>query len=212
MTTTPPRRRRGPARPSIGDVARQAGVSLGTVSNVLNRPERVSPATRARVLAAIEALAFVPSGPARQLRAGTPTSAGVVVPDAGDPAWTAVVRGAEDRLVAGDHPLVLGSSDDDPAREARHLRLLEEHGVLGVLVVPGRHGVAHLVAMQSRGVAVVLLGGASPVPELASVAVGGGASARPPGRDAARRLGHVAADVLLRRAAGDPPEHVTLRP
>jgi LacI family transcriptional regulator len=55
---------------SIRDVATQAGVSVGTVSNVLNRPELVAPATRARVEEAIAALGFVRNESARQLRAG----------------------------------------------------------------------------------------------------------------------------------------------
>lgn len=66
-------------RTSISDVARHAGVAVGTVSNVLNRPDVVAPATRDRVLAAIADLSFVPSGAARQLRAGTITTVGAIL-------------------------------------------------------------------------------------------------------------------------------------
>lgn len=170
MTTSPSRRRTG-TRASIGDVARQAGVSLGTVSNVLNRPERVSPATRAKVLAAIEALAYVPSGAARQLRAGRLTTVGAVVRDLAHPACTAVARGIEDRLTVDDHTLMVASSDEDHAREVHHLRLFEEHGVLGVLVTPTAHEVRHLLDLQARGAEVVLLDPHGRVPELTSVCV-----------------------------------------
>ncbi|WP_029252054.1 LacI family DNA-binding transcriptional regulator [Paraoerskovia marina] len=166
MTTTAPQR-----RASISDVARTAGVSVGTVSNVLNRPDRVSPATRDRVLAAIDKLSFVPNGSARQLRAGTITTAGAIVLDVANPFFTDVARGIEDRLSQDDFTVMLASSDEDPDREARYLRLFEEHGVQGIMVVPATSDIDHLLAVRRRGVAVVLLDRPSPVSGLSSVAV-----------------------------------------
>lgn len=163
--------RRGPRRSSISDVARHAGVSLGTVSNVLNRPDRVSSATRDRVLQSIEELRFVPNGSARTLRAGTITTVGAILLDIANPFFTEVARGIEDRLSQDDYTLMLASSDEDPAREQRYLRLFEEHGVLGVLVTPAEAEIDHLVELRRRGVQVVLLDRTSPVPEIASVAV-----------------------------------------
>lgn len=175
MSTTVPRR-----RASISDVAQRAAVSVGTVSNVLNRPDRVSPATRDRVLRAIDELSFVPNGSARQLRAGTITTAGAIVLDIANPFFTDVARGIEARLDADDYTLMLASSDEDPAREARYLRLYEEHGVRGVMVVPATPDIDHLLALRERGLDVVLLDQPSPVPSLSSVAVddeAGGAAA-----------------------------------
>ena len=80
---------------SVIDVALRAGVSLGTVSNVLNRPDRVSPATRERVLAAIEELGFVRNEAARQLRAGPSRTIGLVVLDVGNPFFTDIAAGVE---------------------------------------------------------------------------------------------------------------------
>jgi len=158
-------------RASVSDVARHAEVSVGTVSNVLNRPDRVAPATRERVLAAIEALAFVPNGSARQLRAGTITTVGAVVLDIANPFFTDVARGIEDRLARDDYTLMVASSEEDPEREARYLRLFEEHGVQGVMVVPATDRVDHLLALRDRGVGVVLLDRPAPTPDLSSVAV-----------------------------------------
>ena len=158
-------------RASISDVARVAGVSVGTVSNVLNRPERVLPATRERVEAAIEQLSFVRNASARQLRAGTITTVGAIVLDLSNPFFTDVVRGIEHRLELDDYTAMVASSDDDPAREIRYLRLFEEHGVLGVLVVPATEEISHLLTLRDRGVGVVLLDQRSPVPDLSSVAV-----------------------------------------
>lgn len=172
MTTTsgrPTRRRSG--RASISDVAKHAGVSLGTVSNVLNRPDRVSPATREKVLASIEELSFVRNGSARQLRAGTITTVGAVLLDIANPFFTEVARGIEDRLAEDDFTLMLASSDEDPEREARYLRLFEEHGVLGLLVTPAGPDLHQLLEIRERGVGVVLLDRTSPVRDLSSVSV-----------------------------------------
>ena len=82
---------------SVRDVAAAASVSVGTVSNVLNRPDKVSPATVERVMQAIDDLGFVRNDAARQLRAGRSRSIGLVVLDVGNPFFAEVARGAEDR-------------------------------------------------------------------------------------------------------------------
>ena len=164
-------KRLSPRRASISDVARHAGVSLGTVSNVLNRPDRVSVHTRDRVLAAIEELSFIPNGSARQLRAGTITTVGAILLDIGNPFFTEVARGIEDRLALDDYTLMLASSDGEVAREARYLRLFEEHGVLGMLVTPAGPDIGHLLDLRGRGLGIVLLDQTSPSPDISSVAV-----------------------------------------
>jgi len=158
-------------RASINDVARTAGVSVGTVSNVLNRPERVLPSTRDRVLQAINDLAFVPNGSARQLRAGTITTVGAIVLDIANPFFTEVVRGIEDRLAADSYTLMLASSDEDPAREARYLRLFEEHGVSGMMVVPSGKDLTPLLNLRGRGTNLVLLDRTSQRADVSSVGV-----------------------------------------
>ncbi|MFI6426080.1 LacI family DNA-binding transcriptional regulator [Promicromonospora sp. NPDC050880] len=158
-------------RASIADVARTAGVSVGTVSNVLNRPDRVLPGTRERVEAAIAELSFVRNGSARQLRAGTITTIGAIVLDIANPFFTDVARGIEERLDRDDFTLMVASSDDDLGREQRYLRLFEEHGVQGIMVVPTTDEIEHLLAVRRRGTGVVLLDRPSPDPSISSVAV-----------------------------------------
>ncbi|WP_273653469.1 LacI family DNA-binding transcriptional regulator [Cellulomonas fimi] len=169
MATTT--RGRAERRPSITDVAKRAGVSVGTVSNVLNRPDQVTPATRDRVQAAIDELQFVRNASARQLRAGTIQTVGAIVLDIANPFFTEVARGVEDRLAAEDYTLMLSSSDEDPERESRYLRLFEEHGVQGVMVTPSAGSIDALLAVRDRGVDVVLLDATSPFDDLSSVAV-----------------------------------------
>ncbi|HEY6738381.1 MAG TPA: LacI family DNA-binding transcriptional regulator, partial [Actinopolymorphaceae bacterium] len=164
---TPSERR----RQSIRDVAKLAGVSVGTVSNVLNRPSLVAEQTRAKVEDAIKQLGFVRNGPARQLRAGTSRTVGAIVLDIANPFFTDVARGIEDRLAEDDYILVLASSDERRDKEQRYLRLLEEQGVHGVLVTPSDDEVAWLDPTRSRGTPVVLLDRTSPTPDMCSVAV-----------------------------------------
>src|SRR6266536_1923539 len=80
----------------IREVAKRAGVSLGTVSNVLNRPEIVALETRQRVQHAIDEIGFVRNGSARQLRVGTSQRIGLIVLDVANPFFTEVARGVED--------------------------------------------------------------------------------------------------------------------
>ncbi|MFR9780698.1 LacI family DNA-binding transcriptional regulator [Micromonospora sp. MS34] len=146
------------AAASIKEVARHAGVSLGTVSNVLNRPNSVTPATRQRVLDAIAELGYVRNDSARQLRAGQSRTVAIVVLDVANPFFTDVVRGAEQVVEEAGAMLVVCNSGEDSARERRHLELLEEQRVRGVLITPVGHGrQPNLERLHQRGIPVVLV-------------------------------------------------------
>lgn len=144
-------------RPSVTDVATLAQVSVGTVSNVLNRPDRVATATRTRVEAAIAELGFVPSASARQLRAGVARSVGAIVLDVANPFFTSVMRGIEDRLAAESLALMVSSTDGEVDRESHFLRLFEQHEVRGILVTPAGPDRTALAAVRDRGTRVVLV-------------------------------------------------------
>lgn len=121
---------------SMKDVARAAGVSVGTVSNVLNRPEAVAEETRSRVQAAIAELGYVRNDSARQLRAGRSRTVAVVVLDVANPFFTDVVRGAEPLIESAGGVVTVCDSGEDVRRERRHLEILEEQRVLGLLITP----------------------------------------------------------------------------
>ncbi|WP_435771458.1 LacI family DNA-binding transcriptional regulator [Nocardioides sp. SYSU DS0651] len=142
---------------SVKDVASAAGVSLGTVSNVLNRPDKVSPATLAHVLAVIDQLGFVRNDAARQLRAGSNRAVGMVVLDVRNPFFTDVARGVEDCLGRHRRPLILGSSGQDSARESTYLDLFEEQRVSGLLITPVGRVLPRLRRIRARGTAVVVV-------------------------------------------------------
>ncbi|HEY8472942.1 MAG TPA: substrate-binding domain-containing protein [Natronosporangium sp.] len=156
---------------SIRDVASHAGVSVGTVSNVLNRPEIVAPTTRARVLRAISELGFVPNESARQLRRGRGRALGLVVLDVANPFFTDVARGVDEATSAAGLAVIFCNSDGDPAREASFLDLLEEQRVQGVLITPIDDANERLMRLRERGILVVLLDRLARRPDLCSVSV-----------------------------------------
>jgi DNA-binding LacI/PurR family transcriptional regulator len=156
---------------SITEVAHRAGVSVGTVSNVINRPELVSEATRLRVQEAIAELGFVRNESARQLRAGRSRTIGLVVLDVANPFFTDVARGAEELVAASGNLVMLCNSAKDTAREHRHLDVLEEQRVQGVLIAPVETDNPRLDRLVARGIPVVLVDRASGRPDRCSVAV-----------------------------------------
>jgi LacI family transcriptional regulator len=142
---------------SIRDVAQRAGVSVGTVSNVLNASSRVSPATVELVRAAIAELGYVRNEAARQLRAGRSSSVGLVVLDVRNPFFTDVARGAEDEAAKLGLSVILGNSDEDVRRESAYLDLFEEQRVHGILISPYGDIEPRLAELRRRGTPVVLV-------------------------------------------------------
>jgi LacI family transcriptional regulator len=160
------------AETGIKEVAQRAGVSVGTVSNVLNRPQAVSSQTRQRVLDAIKELGYVRNDSARHLRAGRSRTVAIVVLDVSNPFFTDVVRGAEEVVEQAGGMLVVCNSGEDPARERHHLDLLEEQRVRGLLITPA--GAGHhkqLERLIERGIPVVLVDRGSGQTNRCSVAV-----------------------------------------
>ncbi len=145
------------AATSIRDVAKLAGVSVGTVSNVLNRPGEVSADSVIRVQRAIEQLGYRRNDAARQLRAGTSSTVGFVVLDGQNPFFSAVVRGAEDEASKNGIAILLGNTDEDSARERMYLDLFEEQRVRGVLISPYRDISPRLEQLRSRNIPAVLV-------------------------------------------------------
>lgn len=156
---------------SVRDVATRAGVSMGTVSNVLNRREKVSPGTIERVEAAIADLEFVRNDAARQLRAGQSRSIGLSVLDIANPFFTDLARGAEERAVESGLSVLVGNSDQDLTRESAHLDLFERQRVFGVLITPLGDQAQRLDAIRGRGTPIVLVDRRTHNSQISSVAV-----------------------------------------
>ncbi len=142
---------------SVKDVAAAAGVSLGTVSNVLNRPDRVKPDTRARVEQAMADLGFVRNESARQLRAGTSKTLGYVMLDATNPFFTDVAQGIELAAEAADLSLFLCNSNNSSRREDAHVARLIQQRVQGILITPVNPNSPALEAASKQRLPLVLV-------------------------------------------------------
>jgi LacI family transcriptional regulator len=143
---------------SIKEVARRAGVSVGTVSNVLNHPDTVAIATRRRVLSVITELGYVRNDSARQLRAGRSQTIAMVALDLANPFFTDVMRGAEFAAESGGVNIMVFNSAEDTGREKRHLDMLGGQRVLGVLITPvDETNNARLDQLVDNGIPVVLV-------------------------------------------------------
>nr|MCW2728273.1 LacI family transcriptional regulator [Aeromicrobium sp.] len=155
----------------VRDVAALAGVSPATVSNALNHPAKVSPATLARIQSAIDELGYIRNDAARQLRAGTNRAIGMIVLDIANPFFTDVARGVEDVLIVDQRPLILGNSSQEPRRETNYLDLFEQQRMNGVLITPVANVLDRLRRLRDRGTSVVLVDRMTGAKEFSSVAI-----------------------------------------
>ncbi|MDX1434877.1 MAG: LacI family DNA-binding transcriptional regulator, partial [Gammaproteobacteria bacterium] len=133
---------RGPATPRLEDVARRARVSTATVSRVLNRPSAVKPELRESVQRAVEALGYVPHGPARALASRRSNTIGAVIPTVDNAIFASSVQALQSRLYDAGLTLLLASSDYDEERERRQVQSLVERGIDGLILVGERRDAA----------------------------------------------------------------------
>jgi LacI family transcriptional regulator len=139
------------------DVAGTAGVSLKTVSRVVNGEPGVRADTAARVEAAIARLGFARNDLARSLRHGRANALGLVIEDLANPFYSAIARAVEDAAHARGHILITGSCEEDPERERQLILRLLRRSVDALLVVPTSGDHRYLLAELSSGMPIVFL-------------------------------------------------------
>jgi LacI family fructose operon transcriptional repressor len=120
----------------IKDVAKQAGVSVASVSRVMAGHAGVSEATRQRVLEAVQALDYRPDLAARRLRSRRTDTIGLIVSDIRNPFFTEVSRAVEDVAYQHRMRVILCNADEDPEKEALYLDLMRDENVSGVILSP----------------------------------------------------------------------------
>ena len=134
--------RRGKAaattRATIVDVAREAGVSLGTVSRVINGNASVRAELRHRVLATADRLGYAPHPAAQQMRAASARAVGVMVSDMANPLFAATVAGTEEVLYRSGYNMILTNSRDRPETEQEIISLFERRRFDGMIVTLSR--------------------------------------------------------------------------
>ena len=142
----------------MAEVARLAGVSVTTVSHVINGTRPASARTRERVLAAVERTGYRPNTIARALARGGTQSLGLAISGLSNPYFTDVVAAVEAAAGRAGHTLLLGDTREDPEHELLIVRTLAERQVDGLLLAPSVGAAEHaLPYLASQGVPVVLL-------------------------------------------------------
>jgi LacI family transcriptional regulator len=144
------------------DVARLAGVSISTVSAVVNDRVPVSPARKKKVLAAMAALDFQPDAIARGLKTGKTNVIGVIVPDITNAFYPEVIRGVEDTARKAGYSVLLCDSNEEPGNEADHLNTLFSRRVDGILLACCMNSTTY-AATARRGFPVVFVDRIPPV-------------------------------------------------
>lgn len=140
---------------NIHDVARRAGVSIATVSRVLNSTTQVKPEAAERVRAAAQALQYHPNHAARALRANRATTIGLLISDIQNPFFTALIRGVEDVAQREGYSLILCNSDENPEKERQYIEVLCAEQVAGAIVVPTRERQHAVQLFRDRQIPVV---------------------------------------------------------
>lgn len=142
---------------TIRDAASAAGVSVATVSRVINGSGPVSATARERVERAVAELGYRPNALARSLRTESTGTIGLVVSSILNPFFTELARAAEDVAIARGFTMVLGNADEVAAKEERYIRELLEKRVDGLLLNPASADAPHIREIVDRGVPVVLI-------------------------------------------------------
>jgi len=142
---------------TVKDVADLAGVSTATVSRVLNDHAQVAEETRSKVLRAMEELGYQPSRVARRLRMGGSQIIALIIADIANPFFTSVVRGIEDVAYANQYSLFLCNSDEDPAKEALYVDVLQAERVAGVIISSADENSTSCESLLRNGVPIVAM-------------------------------------------------------
>lgn len=188
--------------PDVGirDVAAFAGVSVGTASDALNHPDRVSRRAASVVAEAARALGYRPNAAARQLKVGRSFSIGLAVSDLGGSFSLDAMNGVEDAADVAGYSILFGISRDSADREARYLELFERSRVDGVLFAPRGGELGALEAFRNRGVPIVLIGAVDPAGTLPSVTAADSSDDHEDKRTSADfAMGIAATELLLAR-------------
>jgi LacI family transcriptional regulator len=219
-------------RVTLSDVARAAGVSLATASRAVNGStnRRVRADLKQRVLAASERLGYTPDANAQAVARGRTTSLGLIVHDIADPYFSAIAAGVAKAADAAGFQVTLASTQNEPAREAELVRLLQRQRTRAVILVGGRYSDADAARLtgilrqhRADGGSAVVVG--QPLPGIDTVAIdnhgGGAALARrlhdlgyrrpivltgPAGHLTARARWEGFAEVYAERGCPVPPE------
>ena len=142
---------------TMRDVAERAGVSVTTVSHVINQSRPVSDELRERVLLAMQELGYQPNTLARSLRRGETKTIGIIVPDSANPFFAEVARGIEDTSFENGYSVILCNTDNNLDKESLYTNVLVEKQVDGILFVAAGLSAENIQVLQRRGMPLVII-------------------------------------------------------
>jgi DNA-binding LacI/PurR family transcriptional regulator len=142
---------------TMKEVAIRAGVSVATVSRVLNNHARVDAELRTRVLAAIEALNYHPNRVAQRLRVGAGGVIGLIISDIENPFFVSVVRGVEDMAYQNELSVLLCNSDENPVKQRMYIRVMRAEDVAGLIITPNAETDASILHLIESRMPVVFM-------------------------------------------------------
>jgi LacI family transcriptional regulator len=139
------------------EVAERAGVSVATVSHVINKTRYVSPELTKRVEDVIRELDYHPNPLGRSLRKGESNTIALLVSDIANPFFPDVARGVEDCARANGYNLVLCNTDETPSMEKHYLSLLKGRKIDGFIIAPTADGIKNLKGLIDERIPIVLI-------------------------------------------------------
>lgn len=154
---------------TIYDVAREANVSMATVSRVVNGNPNVKPATRKKVMEVIERLGYRPNAVARGLASKKTTTVGVIIPDISSTFFAELTRGIEDIATMYKYNIILSNSDQNKEKELHLLNTMLGKQVDGIVFMSGNITSEHVAEFEKSPVPIVLAGSIEETEKIPSV-------------------------------------------
>lgn len=154
---------------TIYDVAREANVSMATVSRVVNGNPNVKPATRKKVVEVIDRLGYRPNAVARGLASKKTTTVGVIIPDISSPFFAELARGIEDIATMYKYNIILSNSDQNIDKELHLLNTMLGKQVDGIVFMGGNIKAEHVEEFKKSPVPIVMAGSIEESGEIPSV-------------------------------------------
>lgn len=143
--------------PTIKDVAEQAGVSITTVSHVINKTRYVSEELRKRVETAIEELDYHPDPLGRGLRKGMSYSIAVLLPDPSNPFFQSVSRGIEEQVDRHHYSISFCNTSEAPDKEKFYIELLQQRKTDGFIIAPTVQGIKNLQSLIEKDIPLIII-------------------------------------------------------
>ncbi len=142
---------------SLNDVAKRAGVSIATVSRVINNGTNVNEETRAKVLKAIKELKYQPSRVAKRLRSKSVSSnlLGMLIPDIQNPFYVDVFRGVEDVAYENNYAIIMCNFAQDEKKEKLYLDILQQESIDGLIAAPAHERDPKVLKLVKDGLPIV---------------------------------------------------------